>query len=48
VVPSDGGPAVTRAPLVVYAGALLIAVLVTFGAAALIRASGRQATPMAT
>ncbi|MCU1461503.1 MAG: hypothetical protein JWO37_1578 [Acidimicrobiales bacterium] len=38
-VPSDGGPAVTRAPLGLYAGTLLLGVVITLAAGALIRAT---------
>jgi hypothetical protein len=40
-VPSDGGPAVTRAPLGLYAGTLLLGVLITVAGSALIRATSR-------
>ena len=41
-VPSDGGPAVTRAPITLYAGTLALGALISLGCASLIRAAGPE------
>jgi hypothetical protein len=44
-VRSDGGRAVTRAPIALYAGTLVVGALITVACGALIRATGRNPQP---